>query len=278
MEVMRRILTELLVFFLFILSAQIASALKVGGLKNPHNIIIDPATRNYYVSGHSKSTGYIWKINSTGKRRVFIEGGKNGITLTTPRGLAIYGTELYVLDGKTIRRFDKTTGASTGIIELLGIGGNTLNGLVFGDEGQLFITDGPRNSIYKIDTQNKHNVSVLVKHNDLAFPQGIAFDIPRERLIVLSRKRILSVDLEGKIVPLLNRTFQGLAGVCWDRNGNLLVSDRAAGKVYLIRNFSIVETVQENIFDPAGISFDYSRNQILVPSAKGKLVFSLPLK
>lgn len=275
---MKRILTELLVFFLLILFAQTASALKVGGLQNPQSVIIDPATGDYYIAGHSQSTGFIWKIDAIGKRIPFIEGGKNGIALNAPKGLAISGDQLYVTDGKTIRRFDKTTGTSLGIIDLLGIGGHTLQGLVFGNDGQLFASDGPGNAIYKIDTQNKFNVSILVKSSRLGSPAGITFDVPRNRLIVLSRTRILSVSMDGKAAPIINRTFQNLAGVCWDRQGDLLVSDRGAGKVYRIRNFSIVEVVRENILSPAQIYFDYAHNQILVPSSKGKLVFSLPLK
>ena len=84
--------------------------------------------------------------------------------------------------------------------------------------------------------------------------------------------------MDGKITPIIKRTFQALSGVCWDRQGNLLVSDQGAGKIYRIRNFSLVETIRENLFDPADISFDYTGNQILIPSTKGKLIFSLSLK
>ncbi|MBC8284816.1 MAG: hypothetical protein H8E32_13450 [Nitrospinae bacterium] len=275
---MKKILTELVLFFLIILLASTASAFKVGGLPNPQSVIVDPVTGVYYISGHSESTGFIWKVDKTGKRETFIEGGKNGIALSSPNGMALSGDQLYVADEKTIRRFNKTTGTSSGIIDLLGIGGSKLQGLTFGNDGQLFATDGLRNSIYKIDTLNKFNVSILVKSSRLSSPAGITFDIPRNRLIVLGRNRISTVSLEGQVASLINGTFQDLAGVGWDRQGDLLVSDRGAGKIYRIRNFSISEMVRKNILTPAGIFFDYTQNQILIPSTKGKLVFSVPLK
>ncbi|MBT5469099.1 MAG: hypothetical protein HOK41_00710 [Nitrospina sp.] len=275
---MKKILTELLIIFLLILVSQNASAFKVGGLQNPESVIVDPATGVYYISGHTQTTGFIWKVDATGKRAIFLEGGKNGIVLNAPKGLAISGDQLYVADGKSIYRFNKTTGASLGIIDLLGIAGNSLQDLVFGNEGQLFVSDGPRNAIYKIDTRNAFNVSILARSPNLGFPTGIAFDMPRNRLIVLSRHRILSVSMEGGITSLVNGKFKSLYGVDWDRQGNLLVSDRGAGKVYRIRNFSFQEIVRQNILDPSGISFDYAHNQMLISSGKGRLVFSLPLK
>jgi hypothetical protein len=64
--------------------------------------------------------------------------------------------------------------------------------------------------------------------------------------------------------------------VDWDREGNLLGSDEAEGKIYRIHNFSRVEIVRGNILTPANISFDYARNLILVPSSKGNLAFTIP--
>ncbi len=275
---MKKILTELFIFFLLILSSHPATAFKVGGLKNPESVIIDPTTGIYYISGHSKSTGYIWKVDTAGKQIPFIKGGKNGVALNSPKGLALSRDQLYVADGKSIHRFDKTTGVLLGTIDLLGMGGNTLQGLTFANEGQLFVSDSPKNSIYKIETQNQFNVSVFVRNSKLSQPTGITFDAPRNRLIVLGRNQILSVGMDRQVAPIVNKTFQDLVGVCWDRQGNLLVSDRTTGKIYSIHNFSILETVRQNILTPAGISFDYAQNQILIPSTKGKLVFSFPLK
>tara|TARA_Y100001960_G_scaffold324247_1_gene404266 strand:+ start:150 stop:977 length:828 start_codon:yes stop_codon:yes gene_type:complete len=275
---MKRILTKLFFIALIFLFTNTTYALKVRDLQNPQSIIIDPITGIYYISGYSDSTGFIWQVNPNGKRTTFIEGGKKGVELNSPKGLAIFSDQLYVADGKSIRRFDKTTGASLGIIDLLGINGNNLQRLAFSNDGQLFITDEPRNSIYKIDIHNAFKVSILIKSAKLSNPKGIVFDVARNQLIVSSKNHILSVSMDGKIIPIIKRTFQSLSGVCWGKQGNLLVSDQGAGKIYRIRNFSLVEIVQGNIIDPADISFDYTGNQILIPSTKGKLIFSLHLK
>ncbi len=275
---MKKILTELSLLFLVILFTQPAFAFRVGGLQNPENVLIDPGTGVYFISGHSKKAGFIWKVDAAGKLSTFIEGGKKGIALHAPKSMALSGDQLYVADGNTLRRFDKTTGNPLGQIDLLGIGGKTLHGLAMGIEGQLFVSDGLGSAIYKIDTRNAHGVSIVVKSPNLNHPTGMVYDVPRNRLIVLSKNRILSVGLGGKIAPLVDNNFKSLSGVDWDRQGNLLVSDRATGTVYRIRNFNKLEVLRQNIQSPAGIAFDYTHNRILVPSVKGNLVFSVDLK
>jgi sugar lactone lactonase YvrE len=87
---------------------------------------------------------------------------------------------------------------------------------------------------------------------------------------------IWGIRLDGKIAPVIQKRFKNLDGIDWDREGNLLVSDRTEGKIYKIHNFSRIEVVRKNILTPANISFDYARNLILVPSSKGNLAFTIP--
>jgi hypothetical protein len=106
----------------------------------------------------------------------------------------------------------------------------------------------------------------------------MVYDSVRKRLIVVTRStgKILAVGMDGKITFVIQKTFKILHGIDWGRNGDLLVSDESAGKIYRIRIFSRTEIVRENILTPAGISFDYARNLILVPSSKGNLAFTIP--
>ena len=106
----------------------------------------------------------------------------------------------------------------------------------------------------------------------------MVYDSARKRLICVARAtgRIWGIRLDGKIAPVIQKTFKNLNGIDWDREGNLLVSDRTEGKIYKIHNFSRIEVVRKNILTPANISFDYARNLILVPSSKGNLAFTIP--
>ena len=200
------------------------------------------------------------------------------MTLHAPDGLALKGNILYVTDIDSLRWFDKNNGNPLGHIDLTGIGAKRLKGLAFDGEDNLYISDVLANAIYKVETGNAHKVSVFSKDNRLGNPSGMVYDSARKRLICVARATggIWGIRLDGKIAPVIQKRFKNLDGIDWDREGNLLVSDRTEGKIYKIHNFSRIEVVRKNILTPANISFDYARNLILVPSSKGNLAFTIP--
>ncbi|MBT3923925.1 MAG: hypothetical protein HOF21_15270 [Nitrospina sp.] len=281
---MKAIIANLLTVFLFI--PHPAQAFRVGALKNPASFIVDPALGNYFISninGNPASrdnNGFIVKLDPSRKILFVIRGGDPQVTLHAPDGLALKGNVLYLADIDSLRWFDKNNGAPLGHIDLTGLGAKQLRGLAFDDEGNLYISDVLANTIYKVETKNDHKISIFSKDNRLGNPTGVVYDSIRKRLIVVTRAtgRIWGIGLDGKIIPVIHtkKVFKNLSGVDWDREGNLLVSDRVEGKIYRIRNFYQVETVRENILTPAGISFDYVHNLILVPSSKGNLAFTIP--
>ncbi|MBT5470243.1 MAG: hypothetical protein HOK41_06535 [Nitrospina sp.] len=279
---MRILIASLLIIFL--LNPHPAEAFRVGGLKTPASFIVDPALGNYFISningksGSRDNNGFIIKLDPSGKTLFVNRGGDPQVTLNAPDGLALKGNILYVTDIDSLRWFDKNNGKPLGHIDLTGIGAKRLKGLAFDGEGNLYISDVLANAIYKVDAA--HKVSIFSKDNRLGNPTGMVYDSARKRLIVVTRAtgKILGIGQDGKIAPVINTStkFKNLNGVDWGRKGNLLVSDETAGKIYRIRNFSRTEIVRENILTPAGISFDYARNLILVPSSKGNLAFTIP--
>jgi DNA-binding beta-propeller fold protein YncE len=279
---MKTILTNLLVLFLLIPLP--VEAFRIDGLKAPASFIVDPALGNYFISNiNGKSTkrdnnGFILKLDSSGKTLLTIRGGDPQITLNAPDGLAIKGDSIYVTDIDSLRWFDKNSGKPLGHIDLTGIGAKRLRDLAFDEEGNLYISDLLANAIYKVDTT--HKVTIFMKDGRLGNPSGMVYDSLHKRLIVVTQAtgRILGIDQNGKIAPVINSptAIKNLHGIDWGRDGDLLVSDKLAGKIYRIRNFSRTEIVRENVLTPAGISFDYSRNLILVPSSKGNLAFTIP--
>ena len=276
----------LLINFLtvFLLTPSLALGFRVGGLQSPASFIVDPALGHYFISNISGKpldrdhNGFILKLDASGQPLLSISGKNKKTTLHAPEGLALKRNILYVTDIDSLRWFDKNTGNSLGHIDLTGIGAQHLKGLAFDDEENLYLSDVLVNAIYKVETRNHHKITVFIKDNRLDNPSGMVFDPVRKRLIVVTRAsgQILGVGMDKKIVPAIAKTFKHLYGVGWGRAGNLLVSDQTGGKIYRIRNFSHSEIVRENILTPAGLSFDYARNLILVPSAKGNLAFTIP--
>ncbi|MZH41929.1 MAG: hypothetical protein F3740_09015 [Nitrospinae bacterium] len=278
---MRFILSNLFIFFFLILPAE---AFRIGDLRSPASFIVDPALGNYFISninGNPASrdnNGIIKKFDASGKTLLVIRGGSPQVTLHAPDGLALKDNKLYVTDIDSLRWFDKNNGMPLGHIDLTGIGVKRLRGLAFDDEGNLYVSDVLGNAIYKIETDNDHSISIHAKDNRLGNPSGMVYDPLRKRLIVVTRAsgKVLGVGMNGKILSVIPQTFKKLYGIDWDREGDLLISDESAGKIYRIKKFSRTETVRENILTPAGISFDYARDLILVPSSQGNIAFTIP--
>jgi DNA-binding beta-propeller fold protein YncE len=278
---MKFILTNFFISLFLILPVE---AFRIDALQNPQSFIVDPALGNYFISNSNgnllirDNNGFVIKLDSSGKLLFSIRGGSPQITLHAPDGLAIKGNHLYVTDIDSIRWFNKNSGKPLGHIDFTGIGVKRLRDLAFDDENNLYVSDVLANAIYKIETGNDHKISIFKKDNDLGNPNGMVYDAVHKRLLVVTRStgKILAVGMAGKISSIMQKAFKNLHGIAWGREDDLLVSNKSVGKIYKIKKFSQTEIVRENILTPAGISFDYARNLILVPSSKGNLAFTIP--
>lgn len=269
-------------FFISCLSP--AQAFQLLGMDGPASFITDPATGVYYVSNVAgaprakNKKGFIAKIDGEGKLidRDFIRSGRNGVTLNAPKGLAISGNDLYVADIDAVRRFDKSSGKLLGVIDFAFLGAKFLNGLALGPEGQLFVSDTIGNVIFKIDPANNNQVTVLARGPGLGHPNGMVYENRHQRLLVTpsNSKKIIAVDMSGQLLTVYRGVFKDLDGIDLDGQGNIIVSDFGAGKIYRIKKYSSVEVLRKNMVTPAGISFDARNNRVLVPSFEGDIVFT----
>src|SRR5215218_2426529 len=127
------------------------------------------------------NNGFIARLTADGKldSLKFIAGGRGGVTLNAPKGMAIVGDTIWVADIDAVRGFNKRTGAAAGSIRVPGA--KFLNDITAGPDGTLYITDsgfGPKFShpgpdrIYQI--KNK-KTTVAFESKDLAGPNGITF-------------------------------------------------------------------------------------------------------
>ena len=122
--------------------------------------------------------------------------------------------------------------------------------------------------------------SLVIKDPALGTPNGLIYDARHKRLVVACREsgEILAVNLRNKnFYPLMSNKFKGVDGIDFDHEGNLLVADHKAGTVYRVRGYSKIEVLRKNMIAPADISFDPRNKQVLIPSLKGNIVFTLPL-
>jgi DNA-binding beta-propeller fold protein YncE len=265
-------------------------AFEVKGLKTPKSFIVDPVTGNYFISNingkptEKDNNGFITKLDKTGKivKLKFVEGGKDGITLHAPKGLAVIDNILYVTDIDTVKSFDKETGNPINNLDLTELGPTFLNDLTHDAEGNLYVTDMVANMILKIETQNGQKTSILVKDPLLGGPNGIVVNPQTGNLMVVSwdTGSILEVDLTGQIRPLLNsKGLRKLDGIDLDDAGNIYTSSFTDGRIYKIRpDFKRVKLFKEGLTTPADISLDQVNQLVLIPSLNGNKARTEKLK
>src|SRR5438034_3460416 len=93
--------------------------LAVAGFSTPESVLLDSAQDIYFVSNINGSptakdnNGFISRVRPDGaiENLKFIEGGRAGVTLNAPKGLAVAGDTLWVADIDVVRAFNARTGA-----------------------------------------------------------------------------------------------------------------------------------------------------------------------
>ncbi|MGH7630542.1 MAG: SMP-30/gluconolactonase/LRE family protein, partial [Gemmatimonadales bacterium] len=124
----------------------------------------------------------------------FIAGGRGGAVLNAPKGMAIVGDTLWVVDIDVLRGFNRRTGAPVATINVRG--SKFLNDVAVGPDGALYLTDsglgpdpetgmghtGP-DRIYRVGPDRRPTVAL--EHDSLAAPNGITWDSAGGAFIVV---------------------------------------------------------------------------------------------
>jgi hypothetical protein len=100
----------------------------IGDLRTPESVLHDPKQDVYFITNvngallTADNNGFISRVDAKTMQvnLKWIDAGKNGIHLDAPKGMAIVGDTLYVSDIAGVRKFDRRTGAPTGLIALTG--------------------------------------------------------------------------------------------------------------------------------------------------------------
>ena len=186
--------------------------------------------------------------------------------------MAIVGSTLYVADLDVVRGFDKETGQSLNTIPFTQFHSQSLTGLAADSRGGLYVSDANSNTIYYIDPNHDHAVTVFVQHEGLSHPHGLAIH-PRNGHVVgvgWDDGKIFEIDETKKIHELFANSFftggfYNLDGIDFDKYGTMYVSDFTAGKVWRIRANHKKEVIAEFLLSPSGIGVDRVNHVIMVP-------------
>src|SRR5438045_4180504 len=178
-------------------------ALTIAGFSTPESVLHDSAQDIYFVSniGGSPSAkdnnGFISRVRPDGaiENLKFIEGGRAGVTLNGPKGMAVLGDTLWVADIDMARAFNARTGALLDSVKL--DSAVFLNDVAIATTGAIYITDtgirfddvgnvlhpGP-DRIYRIGPDRK--VTVAARGDSLGWPNGITVDQVGRRFIIVA--------------------------------------------------------------------------------------------
>jgi sugar lactone lactonase YvrE len=264
-----------------------AEAEKVGetaGLKVPESARYDAELDVWFVTNingnpsQKDNNGFIARIHgdSLSAATMLVEGGKRGVNLNAPKGMALLGDTLYVADIDMLRKFNKRTGEFLGAVSLRDYGATFLNDVAAGPDG-IYVTDtGIRfddqgamthpgtNRVFRVTGLR---VTAVLSGDSLMNPNGIAWDATNARFI-LAPFGGPSLQAWNPGTPAATNLVAGPGGYDGIEvlpNGNILVSSWTDSTVYVVHGGSHIMPLVRGVSAPADIGFDTKRNVVAVP-------------
>ena len=259
------------------------------GLLQPESVKYDPDQDVYFITNMlgfgwvKDGAGYIVRVEASdfSRMRIFAEGGKNGVTLNAPKGMALHGDTLWVTDIDVLRAFDRRSGAPLATVDLRPQNAVLLNDVAVGPDGALRVTDSgiimsPKGILHPGGDRifvvgPGRSVSVQAEGAALDRPNGIIWEPNGKRWVVVSFDRFAGEfatmapgpDSSRRVI----RTGPGqLDGVQVRADGALLFSSWADSSIHLLKNGRDARIIRQ-VPEAAAIGWDAKRHRVLVPLA-----------
>ena len=245
----------------------------VDSFTQPEAVRYDPDQDVYFVSnfgpgdGHANdNNGFISRMKPDGgiDRLRFIAGGENGATLHAPRGMIIVGDTLWVADNSAVRGFDRRSGAPVATVDISRLGVGFLNDIAASPTGALYVTDTPRNRVYRIVNRI---ATVAVEDTALGMPNGIAWDQWNARFIIVpfDGRHALSAWSEGNpLTPFAADSGGKFDGVEVLGPNELLVASQTDNALHVFLSGEGRPAVRTS-GSPADLGVDTKRMRAAVP-------------
>ena len=160
-----------------------------------------------------------------------------------------------------------------------------LEGPVFDEAGNLFVTDIPFGRVFRITPQGEWD---LVAQWD-GEPNGAKFLRAGELLITDYKNGLVVLDVaSGQVRPYLERRnserFKGVNDLVFDAQGNLYFTDQGqtglhdpTGRVYRLGRDGRLDLLLHNVPSPNGIVLSNDERFLFVAATRGNCVWRMPL-
>ena len=259
------------------------------GLAGPESVLYDPEQDVYFISNINgglldrDNNGFISRVdaNTLAVTLKWVEGGKNGVTLDGPKGMAIAGDTLYASDTAAVRKFNRRTGAYEGEIALPGA--TTINDMTT-DGKRIWVSDTgvvPASGVTFFSTgtdavwqiENDHATKVA-SGRDLKQPNGLAWVNGNLWVVTFGGAELYQLDGGAKknVMQLPRGQLDGLVAL---PDGTFFVTSWDGMAIY--RGKKDFEPILQGIPTPADLGYDTKRHLLLVPASSSNRVTLHPV-
>ncbi|MFL6248904.1 MAG: SMP-30/gluconolactonase/LRE family protein [Thermoanaerobaculia bacterium] len=243
-------------------------------LRGPESVLYDPAQDVYFISNINGAmldvdgNGFISRVDpATMKVNLkWIASGLDG-----PKGMAILGDTLYVVDITAVRKFDRRTGAPLGEITIPSA--SFLNDITT-DGQSLYVSDtgirsGPGIAFYDTGTDAIWKISGdrPQKYADgpaLQHPNGLDWRDGKLRVVTF-RGNALYELVDGKRRNVAKMPGGQLDGVVHLADGTALISSWKGNEIYRAPARGKAEAILAGMDAPADLGYDTKRHRLLIP-------------
>ena len=269
----------------------------IPGFNTPESVKYDAEQDVYFVSNINGNpsakdgNGWIARVRPDSAGGSFtvdtlVRGGRSGVTLNAPKGMAIVGDTLWVADIDAVRGFNRRTGAPTRTVNFASMGATFLNDIAAGPNDAIHVTDtGIRfTPSGEMGAPGKQRIfrfggaepaSIAIENDSLGNPNGIAMPRGGGHFVVVpfSANTIFRWE-PGSTTRTPIATGPGeFDGVEILEDGRILVSSWADSAIHVVeRDQNRMRRIISGVAAPADIGYDTRRSQVLIPLFNGNTV------
>lgn len=248
------------------------------GFSTPESVEYYAAEDVYLVGNINGSplavdgNGFISKIKPDGTviDLKWIDGTKEGVTLSAPKGMAITDNILFVADINEVQLFDLPGGAQKASISIKG--STFLNGVTPGEGGSVYVTDSGittgfkesgTDAIYKVTADGTY--TTVVADKEMGRPNGIVARGTDLIVVTFGSGKVYRIDDKGKRHAMPTPPKGSLDGLIRLDDGRLLMSSWDGSAVYVLGIDGAYSILAGDLAAPADMGYDTKRNRLLVP-------------